>query len=414
MHAAHRRGGLAAESGERGGEGLVTALDEQTLGGLAAPFVAAAEFGDEVGRLQAGERRHPGRLMSLGHHAPEAAEVQRGDEAAILALLTQIRSERDAVLDHAVMHVHEVEGALRTRERVDRAEALVGRGHELLLVVERRSLDQALVGIEHQALHEITGGLADERIAIGISREEIGTIDPRSAGGGAFLQLEVTEHLRAIATVDAGVHARGPDGLLDGGLGVEAGIAAQIRIAEQVARVDHVDAQEVAVVIGIQPAVVVLRQAPLPAEGAVLADPLAVDGLEAGRVGAGVEPAIVPPEQRVRGAFRVGELRTGRIDAHAEVRRDLRLLIGLTVAVGIAAEPEVWRGADQGAIAVQHQRARQNDVIEEDRALIHAPVAVGIAEHDHRALGLGFRRAVEVFHVARHLHDPEAAVGSEL
>ena len=312
------------------------------------------------------------------------------------------------------MHVHEVEGAFRTRERVDRAEAFVGRGHELLLVVERRSLDQALVGIEHQSLHEITGGLADERVAIGIGREEVGTIDPRSAGGGAFLQFEVTEHLRAIAAVDAGVHARGPDGLLDGGLGVEARVAAEIRVAKQVARIDHVDAQEVAVVIGIQAAVVVLRQAPLPAEGAVLADPLAVDGLEAGRVGAGVEPAIVPPKQRVRGAFRVGELRTGRIDAHAKVRRDLRLLIGLTVAVRIAAEPEVRRGADESTIAVQHQRARQDDVIEEDRALIHTAVAVGIAEHDHRALGLGFRRAVEVFHVARHLHDPEAAVGSEL
>ena len=352
--------------------------------------------------------------MAFGHHAPEAAEVQRGDETAVLALLTQIRSERDAVLDHAVMHVHEVEGALRTRERVDRAEALVGRGHELLLVVERRSLDQALVGIEHQALHEITRGLTDERVTIGVGREEIGTIDPRPAGGGAFLQLEVTEHLRAIAAVDARIHARGPDGLLDRGLGVEAGIAAQIRIAEQVARIDHVDAQKVAVVIGIQAAVVVLRQAPLATEGAVLADPLAVDGLEAGRVGAGVEPAVMTPEQRVRGAFRVGELRAGRIDAHAEICRDLGFLIGLTVAVGIAAEPEVWRGADQGAIAVEHQRAGQNDVIEEDRSLIHAPVAVGIAEHDHRTLGLCFGRTVEVFHVARHLHDPEAAVGSEL
>ena len=70
--------------------------------------------------------------------------------------------------------------------------------------------------------------------------------------------------------------------------------------------------------------------------------------------------------------------------------------------------------SDEDAVAVEHQRAGQDDVIEEDRTLIHAPVAVGIAEHDHRALGLGFRRAVEVFHVARHLHDPEAAVGSEL
>ena len=120
------------------------------------------------------------------------------------------------------------------------------------------------------------------------------------------------------------------------------------------------------------------------------------------------------PEQRVRGAFGIGELRTGRIDAHAEVRRDLRLFVGLAVAVRVAAEPQVWRGADERAVAVQHQRAGQNDVIEEDRTLVHAAISVRIAEHDHRAFGLGFRRAVEVFHVARHLHDPEATVGGEL
>ena len=122
----------------------------------------------------------------------------------------------------------------------------------------------------------------------------------------------------------------------------------------------------------------------------------------------------MPPEQRVRGALGIGELRAGRIDAHAEVGRDLGLFVGLAVAVGVAAEPKVRRGADEHAVAVEHQRAGQDDVIEEDRALIHAPVAIGIAEHDHRTLGLGLGRSVEVFHVARHLDDPETAIGSEL
>ena len=64
------------------------------------------------------------------------------------------------------------------------------------------------------------------------------------------------------------------------------------------------------------------------------------------------------PEEAVRGALGVGELRTGRIDAHAEVRGDLGLFVGLAVAVGVAAEPEVRRGADEGAVAVEHQGAR--------------------------------------------------------
>ena len=336
------------------------------------------------------------------------------NEAAIFTLLAQVGRERDAVLDHAVMHVHEVKGAFGAGERADGAEALVGRGDELLLVVERRTLDQALIGIEHQSLHEITRRLADERVTIGISREEIRTIDPRATSRGALLELEVAEHLRPVTSIDTRIDANGPDGLIGGGLGIEAGITTEGGVAEQVARVDDVDAQEVAVVIGIQAAVVVLRQAPLPAEVTGGADPLTVVELKARGVGADVEPAVVAPEQRIRSAFGIGELRAGWVDAHAEVRRDLDFFVGLTVTVRIAAEPEMRWGADQRAIAMKDERARQNDIIQEDRALIHAAIAVGIFEHHHAALRLVFRRPVKVFHVARHLDDPEAAIGCEL
>ena len=72
------------------------------------------------------------------------------------------------------------------------------------------------------------------------------------------------------------------------------------------------------------------------------------------------------------------------------------------------------RSADQRAVAMEDERARQNDIIQEDRTLVHAAIAIGILEHHHAALRLVFRRPVKVLHVARHLDDPEATVGAEL
>ena len=72
------------------------------------------------------------------------------------------------------------------------------------------------------------------------------------------------------------------------------------------------------------------------------------------------------------------------------------------------------RGTDEGAIAMEDERAGQNDIIQEDRALVHAAIAIGILEYHHAALRLVFRRPVKVFHVTRHLDDPEATVGAEL
>ena len=63
---------------------------------------------------------------------------------------------------------------------------------------------------------------------------------------------------------------------------------------------------------------------------------------------------------------------------------------------------------------MEDERAGQDDIIQEDRALVHAAIAVGVLEYYHAALRLVFRRPVKVLHVARHLDDPEATVGAEL
>ena len=64
------------------------------------------------------------------------------------------------------------------------------------------------------------------------------------------------------------------------------------------------------------------------------------------------------PEEAVGSAFGIGQLGARRIDTHAKVRGHLRLHVGLAVAVRVAAEPEVRRGTDERAVAVEHQGAR--------------------------------------------------------
>ncbi len=63
---------------------------------------------------------------------------------------------------------------------------------------------------------------------------------------------------------------------------------------------------------------------------------------------------------------------------------------------------------------MQHERAGQDDVVQEDSPLVHASVAVGVGKDDDGAFRLIFGGAVEVLHVAGHLDDPQAAVGTEL
>ena len=318
------------------------------------------------------------------------------------------------MLDDAAVEIDDVERAVGTREQVDRAETLVGRSQELRLVVIRRGHEGAAFGLHHVALDEIARGLAHERVAVGVGREEVGAVDPRRAGGGELLELELAEHLGAIAAVDAGVDADRPDELLLRDLPVQARGAAEVRVAVEVRRRDDVGAHLVAVAVMEEVAEVVLREAPLPAEIAQPADPAAVLELEAGRVGADVKPVVMPPEQRVRGALGIGELRAGRIDAHAEVRRDLGLLVGLAVAVRVAAEPEMRRRADEHAVAVQGDGARHHDLVEEDRGRLEDAVAVLVLQDHHAPVRLVFRRAIEVRHVALHLDDPETTVGTEL
>ena len=261
MHASHRsgEGRVLGERDQRGVDCSVRGgFHKQALGGLAAPGITAGEFGHEFGRGHRGKflgRRDSGAFRG---DAPDASEREGLIEATLHDLLAQVGGQRDAVLDDAAVEIDDIERAVGAREQVDRAETLVGRSQELRLVVVRRAHEGAAFGLHHVAFDEVASGLAHERVAVGISWEEVGAVDPRCAGGGELLELELAEHLRAVAAVDTRIDADRPDQLFLRDLPVEARGTTEVRVTVKVRRRDDVGAHLVAVAVMVEVAEVVL------------------------------------------------------------------------------------------------------------------------------------------------------------
>ncbi len=89
---------------------------------------------------------------------------------------------------------------------------------------------------------------------------------------------------------------------------------------------------------------------------------------------------------------------------------DELLAVGLEIAVGVAGEPQVGRFGDEHAAIEDLQRARQDQLVEEDGLLVHLPVAVAIFEHADAAQRFVLGRCGDVLHIADHLDDPEPAL----
>ena len=89
---------------------------------------------------------------------------------------------------------------------------------------------------------------------------------------------------------------------------------------------------------------------------------------------------------------------------------DELLAVGVKIAVGVAGEPQVGRFGDEHAAIEDLQRARQDQLVEEDGLLVHLAVAVAIFEHADAAERLVLGRCGDVLHIADHLDDPEPAL----
>ena len=246
---------------------------------------------------------------------------------------------------------------------------------------------------------------ADERIATQGFAEHDVTVDDRAARRGDLHETALLQHAGAVRTVDARRQVGGPGAqILDHALR-----HARDRRCTERARGHppghEVDQQGIAVGRDQQAAEVVDRLAPLALDRGGERHDAAAIGHEASVVLAGDERTVVAPGQRV--ARMLGTVEAGEARGHDRRR------LSAAIAVGITRPQQVRRLDHEHTITVERDRPRKDQRFEDDLPLVHAAIAVSVTQADDAADGFTFARAVDVAHVARHLHDPERTIGME-
>ena len=362
------------------------------------------ETGDAVRDAGLQDRLLRSRLV-IAHDAPDASLVDGRLELTRLDVGHQVVRQETGVLEHAAIHVHDVEGAVRSVGHHHRPEAFVGGRQELRARVGVFGGDHAVLLRELEALHEVGGRLGDEGVAAVFGREGVAPVDDGSAGGGRAGERAVgAQRLRVVAAIDAGCRVRGEDRLVLHHLEVHRRGRAQERIAREGRGGQEIGAEEVGVVVEEQASGVVLAEAPLAAAETGSALPRIALQAEAHAIARGVDTVVHRPGRRVGHVFRLAA-------EGAVVGRHDRAALGLAVAVEVAAEEEVRRFGDQCAAFDRHHAARHDHIIGERGSAVHAAVAVGVGEQGDAADRLLLRRAVDVAHVPAHFdHEHPALV----
>ena len=297
------------------------------------------------------------RLLVL--HAPDAAEVvvaigpHRGVGGAVL------RPARVVVDDGLVVEVDDVERAVGTDARFDRAEPHVAAAHELGLLAALLFFGRVAdtVGLHELVMHDVERRLAGEVAVAPLLRPRAAVVDRASGGGGELADLIDLDvgllrprhaRIRRLAGDHALPRRRARQPALGehrlGEHGVEEHRAARRLRPEHLTVPRDVEAPGVAAA-----AAVLLEGAAVGLEAhdaaAVAAEVLRSVG-RGDRADAvavrGVDPAVETPAQVVDDGVRV---------EGAEARVELRALVGDLVAVGVLEIPDVGRRRRDDAVA---------------------------------------------------------------
>ena len=255
-------------------------------------------------------------------------------------------------------------------------------------------------------MHEVSRDLAHERAAVHVGAHRAAVMHMRAACAREVREPAVLEHALLVAAVDAWrevrrIHAR--VGRRARGHAFETLLR---RIAGGVLLRHEIDEQRIGVRRVVEPAERVLAHAPLAVRRDGLGAQRGSVGNEAKWMLRADEGVVEREEEPVAGVLGVVLSRKAARDQLGGVRA--------SVAIGVAAEIEMRRLDHEHAISPQCDSTRHHESIEEHGGLVHAPVAIGVAQDLDAAKPLGLACAFGVAHVARHLDDPEAAVGSEL
>ena len=390
---------------ERDGAGIAPlddALPRERTHGLLRMRKQRREF---LGR-GACDVRHRAARRIRRHDAPDAAAVERLLELARLDLLAQEGRHEVPVLDHAAVHVGEIDRAIGPARAEHRAEALVGRGEERPLAIGRRRDDSAVLLGNPIAVDEIAGDLAHERGAVHVGAHRAAVMHMRAARAREVRETAILEHALLVAAVHAGREPRREDARVGRRARGHAFEALLRRIARGVLLRQEIDEQWIGVRRVVQPPVRVLAHAPLSVRRDGFGAQRAPIGYEAERVLRADERVVEGEEEAVACVL-------GVVLAGEPAREDLRR-VRTAVAVGVAREEEMRRLDHEDAVAPERDAARHHESIEEHRGFVHLAVAIGVAQHLDAPESLGLARAFGVAHVPAHLDHPQPPVGTEL
>ena len=133
---------------------LAFALDQQPLRHVAPPAVRVRQRLDQLRRRRA-SRTGPGcRASSSRGRRGKSVPGRRCVQLARQDVIAQVHGGRRPVLDHAAIHVDDVERAVGSVGDVDRPEALVGGGQELGAIIRLARPDRRAVVAEYDPADE--------------------------------------------------------------------------------------------------------------------------------------------------------------------------------------------------------------------------------------------------------------------
>ena len=110
-------------------DALIIAFHQHALCGVPDPAVLVRQKADQLARLL-GEFDCLG-LGFVRNDAVDATKIDRILKLPLLDVRREVLGKKHLVLDDSTRHVHDIEGAVWTRDSVDRTESFVGRCEKL-------------------------------------------------------------------------------------------------------------------------------------------------------------------------------------------------------------------------------------------------------------------------------------------
>src|SRR5579885_455840 len=136
---------------------LILALEKKTVSGFTPPSIGILQTFDELDSASFAKSRRRRCLEPRRRQPPDAATVASAFESE---LGLDVVRDRPGMLDHFTVHIHDVQGAIRSVDEIDGPKPGVGRGHEFRLLLATASQEGDTLPREDFSMNEVAGHIA--------------------------------------------------------------------------------------------------------------------------------------------------------------------------------------------------------------------------------------------------------------